>query len=104
MILLIHPGQARQNNGGNPMPIKIGSWVDLYGQVLITGENPRLMDGPVSTVILELWICAGFLKIFITTIKAGGRIKMYCSAAALELRVKGGMTRQYRCVGKQQCR
>ena len=78
MISLIHPGQALQNNGGNPMQTRIGSWVVLCGRVLITAVNPHLMDGRASIRISALWICAGSPKIIITTTKAGGVIKMYC--------------------------
>ncbi len=52
-------------------------WVALFGLVLIIVENQRHLNGLILILILELWICVAFLKIFITTIKAGGRIKMY---------------------------
>ena len=56
----------------------ISGWEVLCGQVLIIAANPRLTDGQISIRILVSWICAAFQKIFITTIKAGGRIRMCC--------------------------
>jgi hypothetical protein len=52
--------------------------VDLCGQVLIIAGNQRPTSGPISILILASWICAAFLKIYITIIKAGGRTKIYC--------------------------
>ena len=78
MILLIPGGRVQQNNGGNPMLVRIGSWVVLCGQDLIIAANPPRLDGRALIRILALWICAAFLKIIITTIKVAGVIKMYC--------------------------
>src|SRR5450759_5711196 len=76
-ILLRHGGQARQRTGGCWQQKILIGWEDLSGLVLITAVNQHLSDGRISIRILVLWICVGFLKIFITTTKVGGRIKMY---------------------------
>ena len=77
-ILQRRGGPVRQKHGGS-WPVKIlTGWVDLFGQDLITGVNQPRINGQISIRILELWTCAGFPKIFITTIKAGGRIMTYC--------------------------
>lgn len=65
------------------MQIKIGLWVDLYGRVLIIVESLLPTAGLVSAAILVSWIFVAFLKIIITTIKAGGVIKMCCRSVRI---------------------
>ena len=76
---LRHPGgPAPQRPGGPWLPITITGWVVLSGPVLITGESPHLTSGPTSLPISVSWMFVVFQKIFITTTKAGGQIKMCC--------------------------
>src|ERR1700754_1239563 len=77
-IFLRPGGPARQKTGGHSPQKMISGSAVLYGQVSITAANLHLINGPISTRISVLWICVAFLKIYITTIKAGGQIKMYC--------------------------
>ena len=77
-ILPFRGGQAQLKRGGSFVLAMIGGWVDLFGQVLIIAESRLLINGQILILILASWICAAFLKIFITIISRGGQIKMYC--------------------------
>src|SRR5688572_5818854 len=77
-ILLRHGGPALQKHGGSWQQKILIGWEDMFGLVLIIVVSPHHTSGQISTLISALWICAGFQKIFITTIKAGGPIMMYC--------------------------
>src|SRR5580765_3636457 len=77
--ILQHPGgPALQKHGGRLLRLMIFGWVVLFGLDLIIVVNRRLINGRISVRILELWTCVAFQKTFITTIKAGGQIRMYC--------------------------
>src|SRR5689334_12136764 len=78
-ILLFHGGQVLLRHGGNFALPMIGGWEDLCGPVLTIAANQRPFNGRISIPILVSWICAVFLKIFITTINHGGRTKMCCT-------------------------
>src|SRR6218665_1094604 len=77
--LLIHPGQAGQKPGGNLLRKTSIGWADSYGPDLITEVNQRLTNGRISARISELWTFAVSRKTSITTTKAGGLTKMYCT-------------------------
>src|SRR5688572_3203706 len=77
-ILLHHGGPALQKHGGSLRQKTLFGWEDLSGQGLIIAVNRLLTGGRISIRILASWICAAFRKIFITTIKAGGPIMMFC--------------------------
>src|ERR1700704_6275831 len=71
-------GQVRQKHGGSWQLRIIIGWEDSYGRALITAANLLRSVGLILIRILASWICVGSPKIFITIIKAGGLIKMYC--------------------------
>src|SRR5688572_6516163 len=77
-ILPLPGGPVPQKPGGRWLPKTMHGWEVLYGPDLITAASLLPINGQMSHRILASWTFVDFLKIFITTTRAGGRTKMCC--------------------------